>query len=495
MAFKDDWKDKQNNIDIVDAKDINDIANELIRVGNKTDEIQETVESVGDLADTANSTAEMAHAQASSASVMAQNALDSAENALNLATASKTTAQSAISAANEALESANAAHVRIDELDEKIDKILPEFFVTYGVSIDLSNSNPETAVTYTDDAVGMIAGSDVWYKMSIFKDILPCLFKDGKVVGYLNRDNFAQLEDGTAADITSGEAGDVMIEIPKIGFKIAKSGTTLTVQVTNEPEKEGFSYMAHTRKTEGDREKLYVGAYLGGVINSRLCSLSGYMPHIGALQLLRSLAKQSGSSYDILSFYPLMLIQCLYLIKYKNRNSQEALGQGYVGGSACIETGATAERGMDYGSDSDTEQIKLLGMEDFWGNGYQWIEGIFAKHDLATGNHAYVATENFNDAAEGYKDLGALTITLNHAALREPQGSNELGFIVAKGTGSTSTYFTDGAGFGDTSAPQKLFAGWFGGGFNDEAYAGIFRFDANMPPDDNTILCARLMYL
>ena len=61
--------------------------------------------------------------------------------------------------------------------------------------------------------------------MSIFNKIKPCLFKNGAVVGYLNPDNFAQFADGTAADITSGNNGDVMIEIPKTGYKISKSGT------------------------------------------------------------------------------------------------------------------------------------------------------------------------------------------------------------------------------------------------------------------------------
>ena len=82
---------------------------------------------------------------------------------------------------------------------------LVQAYQTYGVSIDLSNSNPETAVTYTDDAVGMVAGSPDWYKMSIFNKIKPCLFKNGAVVGYLNPDNFAQYADGSAADISSGD--------------------------------------------------------------------------------------------------------------------------------------------------------------------------------------------------------------------------------------------------------------------------------------------------
>ena len=67
--------------------------------------------------------------------------------------------------------------------------------VTYGVNIDTSNSNPDTCVTYTDDLAGVtdLASID---NMDIFKDIKPCLLKNGVRVGYLNKVNYAQWEAG-----------------------------------------------------------------------------------------------------------------------------------------------------------------------------------------------------------------------------------------------------------------------------------------------------------
>ena len=55
----------------------------------------------------------------------------------------------------------------------------PQSYKIYGVAIDLTNSNPETAVTYTDDAVGMTGGAAAWDSMNIFKDIKPCVLKNG----------------------------------------------------------------------------------------------------------------------------------------------------------------------------------------------------------------------------------------------------------------------------------------------------------------------------
>lgn len=368
---------------------------------------------------------------------------------------------------------------------------LVQAYQTYGVSIDLSNSNPETSVTYTDDAVGMVAGSPDWYKMNIFNKIKPCLFKNGAVVGYLNPDNFAQFEDGSAADITSGDAGDVMIEIPKTGYKISKSGTTLTVQITDDPNKKGFSYKAHTRTEDGDRDKLYIGAFLGSDASGKLRSLSGERPAsnttIGAF---RTSAQANGAGYDLFAFYPMTLLQCLYLIMYKNLDSQTALGMGCVGDGDYMydvkNTGATLDKGMSYGSTDSMQQMKFLGIEDFWGNLFQWIDGLVSSDDY----HALVATDNFNDTGDGYADIGAISTKDLGGYMKAPQGSNDAGFIISAEGGSASTYFSDYAAFDSGSVPV------FGGSLREDARAGAFPLSVSHPTYNAYVsIGGRLMFL
>ena len=368
---------------------------------------------------------------------------------------------------------------------------LKQDYQTYGVSIDLSNSNPETSVTYTDDAVGMVAGSPEWYKANIFKNIKPCLFKDGAVVGYLNPDNFAQFADGTDADITSGSSGDVMIEIPKTGYKISKSGTTLTVQITDEPNKKGFSYKAHTRTTEGDRDNLYIGAFLGSNKDNKLRSLSGVAPQIETtLTDFRTHAKANGAGYDLFAFYPMTLLQCLYLIMYKNLDSQTALGMGYVGDEnyefGVKNTGATLDKGMSYGSTDSMQQMKFLGIEDFWGNLLQWIDGLVSSST----RNALVATDNFNDTGDGYTDIGQMCASNMYGYMKAPQGNNEAGFIISEKGGSASTYFSDSALFSSGCVPV------FGGFFSDGAFAGAFQLLVDFRPGDaSDYVGGRLMFL
>lgn len=379
----------------------------------------------------------------------------------------------------------------VNGLQEALDSKMDVPPVVYGVSIDLTNSNPETAVTYTDDAVGMTAGSADWYTNPIFKKIKPCLFKDGAVVGYLNPDNFAQFEDGSPADITSGDAGDVMIEIPKTGYKISKVDNTLTVQITDAANKDGFSYMAHTRENEGDRDKLYIGAFLGSVASGKLRSLSGKQPtNNTTIGDFRTSAQANGDGYDQFAFYPMTLLQCLYLIKYKNLNSQAALGMGYVGDMDWEfmqkNTGATLDKGMDFGDPNDSMlQMKFLGIEDFWGNLYQWIDGLVSSGD----GNALVATTDFNDTGAGYTDKGFVSSGAG-GYMKIPQGTNDLGFMWHTGGGSTTTYFSDFAYFDAGCVP------YFGGCFVGDASAGAFRLgvycDASVADD---FVGARLMFL
>jgi hypothetical protein len=363
----------------------------------------------------------------------------------------------------------------------------PQPFKIFGVRIDLTNSNPASAVTYTDDAVGMTAGSSAWDSMAIFKDIKPCVLKNGVVQYYLNPNDFTKKADGSAADITSGNDGDVMIEIPKTGFSITTNGNYIDVKVTDNPNNAAFKYYAHSRAAEGDRNKLYIGAYLGYNSSGKLRSLSGKTPTVSqTIGTFRTQAQANGSGYDMLSFYPLTLIQCLYLIKYKNLDSQTALGQGYTGGSAAQSTGATNTAGMCYGSTSTTSRVKLFGIEDFWGNLFWWIDGLFSNANW----HILTAFQNFNDTGSGYTDRGQGATTNIGNYMSKPQGTSEAGFIAKEVSGSSTTYFADSA---------ALYAGClpvFGGRWSNGSSAGAFLLYVDSSASDSrSNVGARLMYL
>ena len=345
----------------------------------------------------------------------------------------------------------------------------------YGVRIDTTDSNPETACEYTDNAVGMLAahgnngafnGGD-WLTRYPFNSIRPCLFKNGAVVGYLNPDNFAQFENGTDADIESGDAGDVMIEIPKFYYKIGRNGNYVEVKIAN-ALMAGFTDYAFSYKGES-KDKFYIGAYLGYKdSNNKLRSLTGKTVTgnitIGAA---RTAAQANGAGYEQLSFNKLTALQVLYVVMFKNLNSQAALGQGYTSASNFRDTGATDEKGMTYGTNtaaSADDTVKFLGIEDFYGNLYQWVDGYVSGNNIVL-----VADGNFNDTGDGYESH-ARHGSVSYSYIKDVEGDNILAFTPKTGGASTTTYYADYGHIGNSA-----FVPFFGGDCGDGAGAGAFQ--------------------
>ncbi|UNI72492.1 MAG: tail collar fiber protein [Chaetfec virus UA24_244] len=343
----------------------------------------------------------------------------------------------------------------------------PSAYKYYGVKIDIENSNPESGVTYIDDAIGMLPGYKSWEDTPIFRGIRPCVVKDGVVQYYLNPDDLTKKEDGTDATITDIAAGDVMVEIPKIGYRFSTDGKSRFIWVTNDPNAEGFCYRAHSTEVEGDCDKIYIGAYLAYNSGNKLYSVSGVKPTANInLTNARTYAAARGEGYELLSFYPLTLLQCLYLIMYKNRNSQEALGMGYVTrNSTSINTGGTNGKGPCFGETTGKQQMCLLNIEDFWGNLCQWVDGLYCGYDSILRS----AFNNFDDTGKNYPYSYKITQGLDQEDyVRDIQGTNDSGFVYRMEGGSDSTYYTEYSAIYTGSSATA------GGHWNEGADTGAF---------------------
>lgn len=363
----------------------------------------------------------------------------------------------------------------------------PQPYKIMTAKIDLSNSNPETSVTYADDAVEMTAKSGAWDE---FFGHYPVLLANGVEVGKLNPDNFAQFENGSSADITSGSAGDVMIAFPRRGVRIETNDNIVTISMTDDPDNAEFEYLAHERGTTR-KEKFYLGAYKGYTDSSKLRSLSGKTPTV--LQdssTFRKQAHANGDGYENSGFYQLIFRQVMYILKYKNLNSQTALGYGYAyntEGSVVVTTGETNANGMDYGTtDSTTTRVKLFGLEDFWGNVYEWIDGIVTDST----RNILTATDNFNDSGSGYTNQGQGAVSDLIGYLSIPQGTTKTGFLIKTDGGSARTYFCDSSCLRASSVTK------FGGDMINNNGAGAFSLVVGYNPGNaDSTTSARLMYL
>lgn len=369
----------------------------------------------------------------------------------------------------------------------------PQPFKIMTAVIDLTNSNPTSSVTYADDAVGMTAESADW---DDFFGHYPCLLKNGQEVGKLQRNNFDKFEDGSTADISSGNAGDAMIAFPRRGLSIKTVGNKIYISMTDNPDNTDFEYNAHTRGTTA-KDVFYLGVYKGYVNSSKLWSLKGKSITTNqTIGTFRTAAQANGAGYEQSGFYQLTFRQVMFVLKYKTLDSQTAVGQGCVNYSSTISTGGTEAWGMDcelikatnpsYMTDQN-HHVKCFGLEDFWGNTWEWIDGLVTD----SSRNILTANSNFNNNGSGYTNNGNGGVTSNIGNwLSKPQGTTKTGFIAKQVNGSSTTYFCNHV---------TLFASCmanFDGYKNSGCDAGAFHLIVNNAASySNETAAARLMFL
>ena len=102
----------------------------------------------------------------------------------------------------------------------------------------------------------------------------------------------------------------------------------------------------------------------------------------------KSLVTELENGYNQFNNPIMLLLQDLYLLIFKDRDSQTALGRGYVdGNSDFINTGGTNGKGYIYGETTGKIQMCFLGIEDLWGNKRQWVDGLVSdgSYNILTG--------------------------------------------------------------------------------------------------------------
>lgn len=344
----------------------------------------------------------------------------------------------------------------------------------YGIKIDKNISDPAAACTYIGDAEGMETGWAAWENTPIFQNIKPCVLKDGIVQYYLQKNNMSLKEDGSAATTNSVSAGDVMIEVPKVGYAMSSDTNYLYIWLTDDPSADGYCYAAHSKDIEGDCDKIYYSAFEGCVADSKMYSISGVSPTVNiSLTDARKYAEARGDGYELFSFYPLTLLQCMFLMIYKNRNGQAALGNGVVATSAKVNTGGTLSQAFNYGSTANSStQVKFLGVEDFFGNVWDWVDGFYCDGgvSICTYYKNFAGTDN----GSNYQYILPRGNRLGwNQWIKDVMGTNHGGFTPYKGGGSETTYWSDNGYL--VSSRCAL----FGGSWCHGSYAGPFRLGVN----------------
>lgn len=387
----------------------------------------------------------------------------------------------------------------INELEKAADGLI------YGFQINGSESDPAAAVTYLEDAVGMTPAHmdfstgkfDYGSWENAFFMPRPCMLKsDGTVDYYLNPDNYALKEDGTASDIANtAYAGNAMMEWGRNGHKIwlkilpTGDGSSAKVYISNHrADSKFFDYPFHNCKSESV-EHFYTPIYNGSVINSTMRSLSGQTVSktlAGTAEITAAKANNPSTDelWNIECFADRLLINMLLILMGKSLNTQAVFGQGLnSGGSEAINDGFTTgvhnAKGLFYGTNDGTAStytnaIKIFGMENYYGFQWRRTNGLIlnngaTKYKLTYGTEDGSSATGYNTDGTNYKDAGVTPSGTSGNYISKAKFTED-GMFSDTMSGSASTYYCDATWFNNAAVTFAL----FGGTSNTGAKVGAF---------------------
>jgi hypothetical protein len=249
----------------------------------------------------------------------------------------------------------------------------------------------------------------------------------------------------------------------------------------------------------------------------KLSSVTGVKPMSGknnagaTLPAFRQIAKNRGTGWGLQTFGMVSAIELMYLVEYGDFNSQSKLSAGITqitddaATNMAMNTGFTAGVGgnssnlgnssgeittLHYQTAQSTKPMSYRGVENFYGNLYNWADGLnikgnnmpwVADHDFASDTfaHPYVDTGLTLPAANGYASNLAYAAGFDWA------------FLPSAAAGLSNTYLCD---YYYQNPGNR--AAVFGGAWNSGVFTGAFSwFLADAPALVGRRVGARAAYI
>lgn len=332
----------------------------------------------------------------------------------------------------------------------------------YGFHVNSNESDPSACVTYLRDAVGMTPAkmdfTNGKFDWGSWRDAFfipkPCMLRsDGTVAYYLNENNYALKEDGTASDISNDSFdGNAMMEWGKdhkrIWYKIvadANDATSYSVYIADHKEDKNYVAWSFYNKNDELMEHFYTPIYSGSLdSDNKLRSLSGksiMQSKTGTEEI--SYAKANGDGWNIEVWADKLLMFLLLYLMGKSLDVQGTYGQGHstMGSSVShlINTGTLDDKGLFFGYSDTDKKVKVFGMEDQWAEQMNRCCGLI----LDNGIYKYKLTEG---TADGSTVIGYPTDNTN-------------GMLDGGQSPTANGYINKFAVTGDTILPNSVSAG------------------------------------
>ena len=266
-------------------------------------------------------------------------------------------------------------------IPDSVKTALDETVPMYGVLFEPN----KTIGTRTYDAAGLtwnrssntVEGIDNFKNIAPFKTRECCRVWDDaqKKATYVYKDDYTDAEwetirKGTHASIK----GDIMIEVSEFWYRRVQREDKKFEIIVAPKYKAGFKPDPWHYVNGKHYEKRYISKYK---LSGNFKSLSGQTPRTNtALNTARTTLQAKGMNE--LTFQAQYSLVMLMLVKYATTDVQAIVANGYSEGIDIQATGGTdSVKGMDGSATAVTanENSLSLGIEDFWGNCWSYIDG------------------------------------------------------------------------------------------------------------------------
>ena len=266
-------------------------------------------------------------------------------------------------------------------IPDSVKTALDETVPMYGVLFEPNS----TMGTRTYDAAGLtwnrssntVEGIDNFKNIAPFKTRECCRIWDDaqKKATYVYKDDYTDTEwetirKGTHASIK----GDIMIEVSEFWYRRVQREDKKFEIIVAPKYKAGFKPDPWHYVNGKHIEKRYISKYK---LSGDFKSLSGQTPRTStALNTARTTLQAKGMNE--LTFQAQYSLVMLMLVKYATTDVQAIVANGYSAGNTYYTTGSADNvKGMDGSATAVTanESALALGIEDFWGNVWSYIDG------------------------------------------------------------------------------------------------------------------------
>ena len=353
----------------------------------------------------------------------------------------------------------------------------------YGYRRAKANSDPDTRITYLYDAVGMTpagmtfdqgTGIGAWSWggwQGFVEDIArPVMLKNDGTVDYeLDHSDQTKKIDGTASDIeNTSYAGNAMVEIGP-AFRWIKRYEDADYQYVifcDVQYDDTYHAYAHTSDAGEVKDAFYVGMFTGPYNDGKLRSLAtGSNPVSQNAEVEITRAKANGDNFYILYKSAWEYIGDLLTLIGKNDNAQAVFGSGVDKRKNSITgPGALKDKGPFYGTNDGLIPVKVLWIENFWGNMWQRLAGyINNSGNIITRMYGPycdtpVSAANYNS----YNSAGVTPSGTSGGYAKTAKLTDANGLVIEELAGSSTTYLCDGGWFNNSQVDFAFVGAGYG---------------------------------